>query len=206
MAVLAQLKADFVADKTGGCSPFSISFTNSTSGASASAVYNWNFDNGNRSLLKNTRAIFQEEKNYKVSLAVTDIGKTSVKTQIISVFKKPVVNFISSIQKGCAPFAVTFSSSATATDGSVTAYFWDFGDGTTSVELEPQHTFVPGYYGVRLQYITTKGCKDYGYYTQITVSPKLHAEFVAISNTITCGNTYVMFKKSETNNNSYWIV
>lgn len=41
--------ADFTMDKTGGCSPVNINFTNLTSGASASAKYSWDFGNGNMS-------------------------------------------------------------------------------------------------------------------------------------------------------------
>ena len=39
----AQVKPDFIFDKASGCSPLTVSFTNTTSGASSNANYNWNF-------------------------------------------------------------------------------------------------------------------------------------------------------------------
>ncbi|HJW18163.1 MAG TPA: hypothetical protein VJ499_13620, partial [Flavisolibacter sp.] len=63
---MAQLKADFSADKLGGCAPLLISFTNTTTGASTSAEYFWEFGNGNTSSLENVGAIFGLEKDYIV--------------------------------------------------------------------------------------------------------------------------------------------
>src|SRR5690348_16353738 len=105
-SVAAQLKADFATDKTGGCAPFTVAFTNTTSSASKNAVYAWDFGNGNRSVLKNPGAVFREAKSYTVTLTVTDSGRTSVKTQTITAYKKPVVDFAASVTKGCAPLPV----------------------------------------------------------------------------------------------------
>ena len=39
----AQVKPNFIFDKASGCSPLTVSFTNTTFGASTNANYNWNF-------------------------------------------------------------------------------------------------------------------------------------------------------------------
>ncbi len=131
----AQLKADFFPDKAGGCSPVAVAFTNTTVGASSAAVYEWNFGNGNMSSLKDASAIFVEEKIYAVTLTVKDSGKTSIQTQTFTVYKKPTIEFAVSVQKGCAPLAVAFTSSSSAGDGTLAASFWDFGDGTTGTSF-----------------------------------------------------------------------
>lgn len=58
----AQLHADFYMDKTGGCSPVAVTFTNATTGASSGAVYQWDFGNGNNSTLVNGGAISLTKK------------------------------------------------------------------------------------------------------------------------------------------------
>ena len=50
-----------------------------------------------------------------------------------------------------APVTVTFNGSGTDSDGRIVSYFWDFGDGFTSTDQNPTHTFTePGEYLVRL--------------------------------------------------------
>ncbi len=126
---LSQLKADFTLDNSAGCSPLTVTFTNTTINASSSATYLWNFGNNGTSSDKNAAAIYYEEKTYTVTLTVKDGNQTDIKTATITVYKKPQVSFSVSGSKGCAPYTVTFTSSSTPGDGSIERYFWDFGDG-----------------------------------------------------------------------------
>ena len=139
----AQLTADFTMDKAAGCSPLMVSFQNTTGGASANAVYSWNFGNGNSSLLPNAGAVFIDEKAYSVTLTVTDGGNTSVRTKTITVYKKPTIDFLATPVKGCMPLPVNFTATATAGDGSISRYYWDFGDGFTQPATNAQvtHTY-----------------------------------------------------------------
>jgi PKD repeat protein len=56
---------------------------------------------------------------------------------------------------------VQFNSS---TNGSITAYNWNFGDGGTSTVANPTHTYTnssaPGYYSVKLSATNSEGCTD----------------------------------------------
>ena len=119
----AQLQADFTFDREGGCSPLSVQFTNTTTGSTTSAVYKWDFDNGNQSLFKDAGAIFYDHRTYTITLTVTDQGKTAVKTKIITVYKNPEVDFTASLNKGCAPLAVNFKANASPGDGSTAGFF-----------------------------------------------------------------------------------
>ena len=135
--------ADFTADKTGGCSPLDIRFTNKSSGFSAGATYSWDFGNGNSSTLTSPGTTYKDEKVYTVKLSVTDGGKTYTKTMNVTVYKKPQVSFSADVSKGCLPLPVTFTSTSTAGDGTISNYFWDFGDGSTEAngQQTQQHTF-----------------------------------------------------------------
>lgn len=126
---LAQLKADFHIDKNSGCSPLTSFFTNKSIGASSGAIYNWDFGNGNTSSLENPGAIFLDEKVYLVTLTVKDGDQNSSLTKIVKVYKNPVVDFFTSVEKGCSPLPVAFNAKATADGGQIVSYLWDFGDG-----------------------------------------------------------------------------
>ena len=69
---IAQLTAGFTVSDPGGCSPLPVTFKNTTSGASSSATYSWDFGNGNSSSLKDPAAVFTDAKMYTVTLTVTD--------------------------------------------------------------------------------------------------------------------------------------
>lgn len=131
----AQLSADFTPDKTGGCSPVTISFKNNTTNASAAAVYKWDFGNGNSTTTTNINAsvgaTYSVEKTYTITLTVIDGSNSNTKTQSIIVYKKPIVEFSVLSAKGCSPFTTTFTSNSAAGDGNISNYFWDFGDGNT---------------------------------------------------------------------------
>ncbi|MGN6532172.1 MAG: PKD domain-containing protein, partial [Ginsengibacter sp.] len=131
-------------DRSEGCSPLTVFFTNTTSGESSSAVYKWDFGNNNTSSIKNAGAVFIEEKSYSVTLTVVDGNNTSVKTKTLIVNKKPVIDFSSSLIKGCTPQPITFTGKATADNGSIVDYMWDFGDGFTDRSSSSQisHTYV----------------------------------------------------------------
>ena len=69
-------------------------------------------------------------------------------------------DFTANPRKGRAPLAVAFTDLST---GSPTGWLWDFGDGQTSTEQNPMHTYQePGYYAVKLTAV------KYGYENSIT--------------------------------------
>jgi gliding motility-associated-like protein len=131
IAVRAQLNVNFTADKTGGCSPLTVSFTNKTTGASPNAIYKWDLGNGNSSALVDPTAIYTDEKTYTVTLIVHDGNQVASKTATITVYQKPVVDFSASVLKGCVPLQVIFTGNARPGNGTISTYYWDFGDGST---------------------------------------------------------------------------
>ena len=126
-SVLAQFQAGFTADKPGGCSPLTISFSNTSTGTNGIAIYRWDFGNGNISTLPNPSAIFIAEKVYTVTLTVTQGNQVSTRNMNIEVYKKPTVDFSPNIVKGCLPLDVQLTAQAQPGSGVMSSYYWDFG-------------------------------------------------------------------------------
>lgn len=188
-SIKAQLNADFKMDKAGGCSPFSVFFTNTTSGASAAATYEWNFGNGNTSVLKDAGAVYYQEKTYTVKLTVKEGSQTSIQTKTITVYKTPIVDFTFSPDNGCLPMPVNFTSSSSAGDGNISSYHWDFGDGSVqqSFSSSVSHTYnLKQTATVSLTAVNSFGCANtLSKENIIKVHPSLKAGFGA-DNTIHC--------------------
>jgi PKD repeat protein len=67
----------------------------------------------------------------------------------------PAAAFAVSPENGAAPLTVSFTDTST---GGPTSWTWDFGDGTSSSEQHPVHTYtVPGTYSVSLTVSSTEG-------------------------------------------------
>src|ERR1700754_1025526 len=86
LPVSAQLRAGFVFDKPGGCSPLIIKFRDQTFGVRASATYLWDFGNGNTASVKDAQAVFTDEGDYTVTLTVTDGGNVSTVSHTVTVY------------------------------------------------------------------------------------------------------------------------
>ncbi len=87
----------------------------------------------------------------------------------------PDARFSPSATRGQAPFTVTFANDS---EGAV-AYLWDFGDGSTSTEEAPSHTYTQaGEHTVNLTATSEGDTPATGVATQtITVDPGLLSEF-----------------------------
>ena len=157
LTLKAQLTADFSISNGGGCVPLTSTFKNLTTGSSANTVYSWDFGNSNISELKDPSAVYLAEGSYTVTLIAKDGNQTSTKTKQVNVYDKPEPDFTFSTAKGCLPLNVNFTSTSKPGDGVVTSYFWDFGDGSISVDSMPVHRFYSsGSFVVRLTALNGK--------------------------------------------------
>ncbi len=177
--------ADFTPSVTQGCSPLAVSFTNISTGTSATSSYTWTFGNGNgiTTSIKNNpvSATYFVGQNYTVTLTINDGAKTSTISKIITVFKKPTINLSAAQTVGCAPLVVNFSSVVSPGDGSITGSIWDFGDGnsqnTTSGSVTNTYQS-PGTYTVSLIATNSFGCVNtWKVPDMVTVYPALAPSF-----------------------------
>lgn len=162
--LIAQVTANFQADKLSGCAPLVVSFSNQSTGLSDKALYQWDFGNGNQAILKDPKAAFTVPGTYTVTLTVTDEGKVATTTRQITVYKSPTVDFELDVVKGCAPLAVGFKAKATPGDGDLSSFFWDFGDGHTASSSDPQiqHVYTAdGIPAISLTATNSFGCQQH---------------------------------------------
>lgn len=77
----------------------------------------------------------------------------------ITVFPSPTPNFSADITLGCVPVRVNFTDQSTTPTGTIVSWEWDFGDGTTSTQRNPSHTYTnTGFYTVTLIVTSSTGC------------------------------------------------
>ena len=142
-----------------GCSPLKVFFPK----INGVVRYEWKYDNiafGSNGDISNT---FENKtsliKNFNVQLIGSDVFNCSdTATKTIRVFPKPTAKFIAS------PLTVYVPNQSTQfTNQSISAasYTWSFGDGGSSKEFNPSHTYTsPGQYQIRLIVTSNKGCRD----------------------------------------------
>lgn len=70
----------------------------------------------------------------------------------------PTADFRVDVREGLPPLVVRFTDQSVPYQAPLVAWRWDFGDGYTSTEANPQHTYVqPGDYSVRLTVTSSDG-------------------------------------------------
>ena len=128
-----------------------VSFLNSSVNA---VSYLWNFGDGSTSTNFSPDHVYLYSGTYDVILITNPGGCADTMQQSVTVSRPPVVNF--SNQSNCS-FDVQFQN---ATD-SAAIFNWDFGDGTTSTDLSPAHTYSTiGGQDVTLIGMNASGCAD----------------------------------------------
>ncbi len=153
----AQVTAGFTVASQQGCAPFSVNFSNTSVGALS---YYWDFGNGNYSTIANPQNVYINPGTYSVKLVVTGAGgikDSLIRNNLISAMPGPVAGFSVNKFQGClgsTSFQFTNSSS-----GAI-SYFWDFGDGTSSLQANPQKIFEsPGTKTIKLKASNAGGCQ-----------------------------------------------
>ena len=194
--------SSFTSNKTIGCAPLMVNYTNT------SANFNncmWYFGNTNTSTTNNPTTVYITPGTYTVSLVVFNSnGQKDSSTQTITVVDNPLANFTVSQTIGCA---VDNSFSFTNTSTNAVSYTWDFGDGTSSTDISPTHTYLnAGTYNVKLIATSIYGCQDIEIKNSlITIYPKPNIQFTT-NTTSTCDvNTIFNFSDNTSGATSwYW--
>ncbi len=155
---------DFMASDTAGCFPLPVQFTDmSATGSGTITNYSWDFGDGDTSSSANPLHIYESGGNFSVTLkAINNYGctKTFSKTQYIKISGGVIADFTNSDPPQCIP-PVTVNFTNASTGPPSLSYNWSFGDGTTSDEVNPSHTYsTPGSYSVSLITTSSQGCED----------------------------------------------
>ncbi|MBQ4819024.1 PKD domain-containing protein [Aquimarina sp. MMG016] len=133
---------------TQGMAPLAVTFdaSGSTDPDGDTLSYSWDFGNGDTAIGVTTSYEFKDVGDQNITLTVDDgKGKSDTASVIIKVLNPAIAieaNFVATPISGTIPLVVNFDSSSSVFPvGSTISYTWDFGDGTSSNDANPSHTY-----------------------------------------------------------------
>jgi PKD repeat protein len=149
--VQGDLVADFEANVLDGYAPLSVTFTDQTTGQPTGWL--WSFGDGSdNDTTQNPVHVYENPGLYNVSLTVSkdELQNTMEKQEYINVRQPLVAQFSATPTSGAAPLSVAFTDESLG-DPPPETWYWDFGDGATSLEQNPSHEYMDeGTYDVML--------------------------------------------------------
>lgn len=162
---------------------------NSTVTTGTISSYFWDFGDGNTANTQDANHTYAGPGNYTVTHTVTTSGGCpSTTTMDVTVMDNPVAGFID--QQTCQNAPTFFSDSSYIANGSIASWFWDFGDGNTSVDQNPIHVYQSsGAFLVSLTVTSDWGCSS-SQLIPTTVYPAPVADF---SSPISCPDDTVQY-------------
>lgn len=146
--VIVQIQATMTVDVTEGTAPLTVAFDASSSTGDITS-YSWSFGDGETADANNINHTFTIPGTYTAKLTITDSnGDTSSDTATITVTEAVVTNtppiaaITPSATTGEAPLTITFDGSGSSdSDGTISTYTWNFGDGSSATGKQVSHTF-----------------------------------------------------------------
>ncbi len=159
--IIVHPKPEFtiIANPDSGCTALTVNFP-SIAGASS---YQWNFGDGTFSGSTAPTKVFVNNTSFDQIftvklIAFNSYGCADTSSKIIKVFAKPIALFQANPNTVFVPNDPVLCSNLSS--GAV-SYEWDFGDHTTSTEVNPSHNYQQaGLYQIILVATNSKGCKD----------------------------------------------
>ncbi len=151
--------ANFDADST--CLGNPTLFTDlSTGGGSPVSSWLWNFGDGFTSTQQNPQHLYLTYGSFNVNLTVSTLNGCYADTTL-PVFVKPNPSAAFTWDETCAGAPVQFNDMSITPSSVIQSWLWDFGDGSTSSEQNPQHLFAQGgTYVVTLTVTNNYGCSN----------------------------------------------
>lgn len=179
-----------------GCSPLTIYFTIDASQYGPNASYSWDFGNGTTSndLVPPDSIIYfgglMSDTIYRISFRCYNSCGSKTYTDSILVFPTPLSGFEMLHDWDCTPVEVYFKN---ISKGLPDSFYWDLGDGTTSFDFEPMHTYTTGnsstLYTIYL--ITTNDCGTDTLTQDLLVKPNTVDAFFSVDKFMGCeGDTF----------------
>lgn len=182
-------------------------FTNTSTISSGTMSYLWKFGDNTTSTIQHPTHSYSSSGNFDIVLVVTsNNGCRDSVNKTITVHPKPIASFIVPDSSQCFDGnGFAFINKSTISSGTMT-YFWNFGDGNTSTDVNPLHSYsYADTFMVKLVVTSDKGCKDSTTrQALIHVNPMPHAAFI-VNDTDQClgGNIFNFTDKTTISSGSY---
>ncbi len=144
---------------TSSCTGLACAFTDGSNDPDGSVVaWQWSFGDGGTATVQNPSHSYTAAGSYTVTLTVTDnqgaTGSTSKTVTVTAPNQPPTASFT----VNCNGLSCGFTNRSSDPDGTITAYNWTFGDGTSSTAQNPSHTYAAaGAYTVTLKVTDNQG-------------------------------------------------
>lgn len=193
--------AFFTADDTSNCiAPLSVNFTNKTTGIATE--YLWDFGDGDTSSQLNPNHVYKKQGNFTVTLtAINSNGCSNVyeKNKAIVIQPLKITGLKNLPDSGCVPVIIKPTVQLNQ-NANIKKYSWDFGDGSTSTDPSPTHTYTKdGFFSVEVTVETEEGCSDtYTLPNGVLAGHKPKANFSAAFDSI-CANETQEYQNTSTN-------
>ncbi len=147
--------ANFTSSVTFGAAPLVVQFDDTSLNNPITRL--WNFGDGTYSTKESSEHVYYSPGNYTVTLGIKNADGSDSKVVVITVLEQPLLplaNFSSNVTEGYVPLSVQFNDSS----DNATSWYWDFGDGNNSSDIDPVHMYsVAGGYIVNLTVSNANG-------------------------------------------------
>ncbi|WP_157960773.1 PKD domain-containing protein [Nubsella zeaxanthinifaciens] len=174
-----------------GCSPFMVDFTNCNQSTGANS-FAWDFGDGSpvrytKSINENLVHTYATAGKYTITLTAENGCSIIKSTQEITVYPTVAAKFEIDKPQNCVGTEFTFNNLS----GTGFKVSWDFGDGTTSTETNPKHSYqLAGIKTVTLtatQIYPNGGSCTATFIKTLEVLPIPTANFTTNASTLNCG-------------------
>ena len=189
--------ANFTVDNQSGCKPFTVHYTNTTTGNDVDDIL-WQFPGGNpaTSTINNPIVTYADTGSYTAIIIASNCAGSDTMTKVNYIFVDDIPS---------AGFTFTtnlLEANFNNTSDNYTSSSWDFGDGTTSSADNPLHSYdAPGTYTVILTVSNACGSAADTQDVVIIIPPV--ADF-SVDTTAGCAPLTVQFSDESTNGATSW--
>ncbi|MEA2040992.1 MAG: PKD domain-containing protein [Bacteroidota bacterium] len=196
------VKSDFSVSEDFSCSlPASVSYINNSENANS---YLWLFGNGAFSNEVNPVIEYTSAGTFSDTLiAISEHGcvdtlvvDSSFSVTIPRAYFTPNIYTDPRSTKGCAPLTVNFEnrSGYNTPHDEIKSFHWTFGDGESSLEEDPSHTFTDvGTFLTECYVETEMGCTSSPFYVEIRTGTEQNADFYKESSDTVCATEEIQF-------------
>ena len=185
ISVYDKPSSDFISDILHPCEAAAIRFSPSSSGANNSnTIYEWDFGDGSYYTGALPTHQYKQSGQYLVKLTTSNgtACKSSFSAQVLVPEAEQPLNLqmMTVPSNACVLAPLKFEGLVSGRAPGTYSIHWDFGDNTSEQKIQPTHSYAqPGTYKVNLIAVSNSGVCSDTVSRQITIQPKVKADFTA---------------------------